>query len=65
MEYTNLGRTGLQVSRLCLGTMKPDPALRRNLPSLALSLIYAPKPPAPDGIITLREFLCSDSIPQP
>ena len=25
MEYTNLGRTGLQVSRLCLGTMNFGP----------------------------------------
>src|SRR4029079_7135917 len=25
MEYTNLGRTGLKVSRLCLGTMKFGP----------------------------------------
>ncbi|MBE0696434.1 MAG: aldo/keto reductase, partial [Anaerolineaceae bacterium] len=25
MQYTNLGRTGLQVSRLCLGTMNFGP----------------------------------------
>jgi len=25
MEYTNLGRTGLSVSRLCLGTMNFGP----------------------------------------
>ena len=25
MEYTNLGRTGLKVSRLCLGTMNFGP----------------------------------------
>lgn len=25
MEYTNLGRTGLKVSRLCLGTMDFGP----------------------------------------
>ena len=25
MEYTQLGRTGLQASRLCLGTMNFDP----------------------------------------
>jgi NDP-hexose 2,3-enoyl reductase len=25
MEYTHLGRTGLQVSRLCLGTMNFGP----------------------------------------
>jgi NDP-hexose C3-ketoreductase / dTDP-4-oxo-2-deoxy-alpha-D-pentos-2-ene 2,3-reductase len=25
MEYTNLGRTGLRVSRLCLGTMNFGP----------------------------------------
>lgn len=24
MNYTHLGRTGLKVSRLCLGTMKKD-----------------------------------------
>ncbi len=25
MQYTNLGRTGLRVSRLCLGTMNYGP----------------------------------------
>ena len=30
MEYTNLGRTGLKVSRLCLGTMNFGPFTERD-----------------------------------
>ncbi len=42
MEYTNLGRTGLKVSRLCLGTMnfgpQTDEETSHNIMDQALDL---------------------------
>ena len=42
MQYTNLGRTGLKVSRLCLGTMNfgPQTAEGDSHAIMDLSLIH-------------------------